>query len=56
MVVIFLDIIHHQIMGNTKAALLIFMDTSLRVKNGYACSIEPNDRNVFSHLDYKNSS
>ena len=54
--VIFWDIIHHQIMGNPKAALLSFRDTNLRVKNGYACSIEPNHRKVFSHLDYKNSS
>ena len=43
-------------MGDTKAALLSFRDTNLRVKNGYACSIEPNHRKVFSHLDYKSSS
>ena len=41
MMFIYLDIIHYQIVGDTKAPLL-------RV-----CSIEPNHRKVFSNLDYK---
>ena len=50
---IYLDIIRYQIVGYTKAPLLGVIDTNRRVKNGYACSIEPNHRKVFSNLDYK---
>ena len=53
MMFIYLDISHYQIVGNTKALLLRVIDTNRRVKNGYACSIEPNHRKVFSNLDYK---
>ena len=47
----YLDINHYQIVGDTKAPLLRFIDTNRRVKNGYACSIEPNQSKVFSNLD-----
>ena len=50
---IYLDIIHYQIVGDTKAPLLRVIDTNRRVKNGYACTIEPNHRKVFSNLDLK---
>ena len=50
---IYLDIIHYQIVGDTKAPLLRVIDTNRRVKNGYACTIEPNHRKVFSNLDFK---
>ena len=53
MMFIYLDIIHYQIVGDTKAPLLRVIDTNRRVKNGYVCSIEPNHRKVFSNLDYK---
>ena len=53
MMFIYLDIIRYQIVGDTKAPLLGVIDTNRRVKNGYACSIEPNHRKVFSNLDYK---
>ena len=53
MMLIYLDIIHHQIVGDTKAPLLRVIDTNRRVKNGYVCSIEPNHRKVFSNLGYK---
>ena len=48
-----MDIIHYQIVGDTKAPLFRVIDTNRRVKNGYACSVEPNHRKVFSNLDYK---
>ena len=41
------------IVGDTKAALLRVIDTSCRVINGYACTIDPNHRKVFSNLDFK---
>ena len=53
MMFIYLDIIHYQIVGDTKAPLLRVIDTNRRVKNGYVCSIEPNHRKIFSNLDYK---
>ena len=53
MMFIYLDIIRYQIVGDTKAPLLRVIDTNRRVKNGHACSIEPNHRKVFSNLDYK---
>ena len=49
----FMDIIHYQIVGDTKAPLLRVIDTNRQVKNVYACSIEPNHRKIFSNLDYK---
>ena len=53
MMFIYLDIIHYQILVDTKAPLLRVIDTNRRVKNGYVCSIEPNHCKVFSNLDYK---
>ena len=53
MMFIYLDIIRYQIVGDTKAPLLRVIDFNRRVKNGYACSIEPNHRKVFSNLDLK---
>ena len=50
---IYLDIIHYQIVGDTKAPLLRVIDTNRRVNNGNVCPIEPNHRKVFSNLDYK---
>ena len=50
---IYLDISLYQIVGDTKAPLLRVIDTNRRVKNGYACTIEPNHRKVFSNLDLK---
>ena len=50
---IYMDIIHYQLVGDTKASLLRVIDTNRRMKNGYACTIEPNHRKVFSNLDFK---
>ena len=50
---IYMDIIHYQIVGDTKAPLLRVIDTNRQVKHGYVCSIEPNHRKVFSKLDNK---
>ena len=50
---IYLDIINYQVVRDTKAPLLRVIDANRRVKNGYACGIEPNHRKVFSDLDYK---
>ena len=49
----YLDIIHYQIVGDTKEPILRVLDTNRRVKNGYACTIEPNHRKVFSNLVFK---
>ena len=49
----YLDRIQYQIVGDTKAPLLRVIDTTRRVKNGYACTIEPNHRKVFSNLYVK---
>ena len=51
--VFYLDIIHYPIVGDTKEPLLRVLDTNRRMKNGYACTIEPNHRKVFSNLDFK---
>ena len=53
MMFIYLDIIRHQILDDTIAPLHRVIDTNRRVKNGYACSIEPNHRKVFSNLELK---
>ena len=53
MMLMYLEIIHYQIVGDTKAPLLRVIDTNRRVKNGYVCSIEPNHRKIFKNLDYK---
>ena len=53
MMFIYLDIIQNQIVGDTKAMLIRVIDINRRVKNGYACSIEPIHRTVFSNLDFK---
>ena len=53
MMFIYLDIIHNQVVGETKEPLLRVIDTNRRVKNGYACSNESNHRKSFSNLDYK---
>ena len=50
---IYLDTIHYQIVGDTKAPLLRVLDTNRRVKKGYACTIEPNHCKVFGNLDFK---
>ena len=50
---IYLDLIRYQIVGDTKAPLLRVIDTNRRVENGYACTIEPNQRKVFSNLDLR---
>ena len=41
---VYIDIIQYQTVG----------DANRRIKNGSACSIEPNHRKNFTDLDYKN--
>ena len=53
MIFIYLDIIHYQIVRDSKAPLLRVIVTNRRVRNGYACSIEPNHRKSLSNLDYE---
>ena len=48
---IYLDINHYQTVGDTKTTLLRGFDTNHQVQNGYAYTIEPNHRKVFSNLD-----
>ena len=40
-------------MGDTKAPLLRVIDTNRRVKNNYACTVEPNYCKVFKNLYFK---
>ena len=51
MMLMYLEIIHYQIVGDTKAPLLRVIDTNRRVKNGYVCSIEPNHRKSLTSQD-----
>ena len=53
MMFIYYDIIHYQIVSDTKALLLRVIDTNRRVKNGYACITEPTHHKVLSNLDCK---
>ena len=50
---IYLVIFHYQIVRDTKAPLHRVIDTNRRLRNGYACSIEPNHRKILSNLEYK---
>ena len=49
----YLGIFHYQTVGDTKAHLLRLIDTNRRVKNGNACTIEPNHHKVCSKLDFQ---
>ena len=53
MMFIYLDITHNQIVVGTKTPLRRVIDTNRRVKNGYACSLEPNHRKAFTNWEYK---
>ena len=50
---VYIDIIQYQTVGDAKAPLLRVIDSNRRIKNGSACSIEPNHRKNFTNLDYK---
>ena len=50
---VYIDIIQYQTVGDAKAPLLRVIDSNRRIKNGSACSIEPNHRKIFTILDYK---
>ena len=50
---IYLNIIHYQHVGHTKAPLLRIIDSKRRLKNGNIGSVELSHRIVFSNLDYK---
>ena len=45
--------IQYQTVGDAKAQLLRVIDSNRRIKNGSACSIEPNHQKTFTNLDYK---
>ena len=53
LIFVYIDIIQYQTVGDTKAPLLRVIDSNRRIKNGSACSIEPNHRKNFTNLDYK---
>lgn len=50
---VYIDIITHQLVGNTKAPLLRVIDTNRRLKNGSLSPNEPTHRKNFSTLEYK---
>lgn len=49
----YVNIITHQLVGNTKVPLLRVIDTNRRLKNGGLSQVEPTHRKVFSNLEYK---
>ena len=53
LIFVYIDIFHYQTVGDAKAPLLRVIDSNRRIKNGSACSIEPNHRKNFTDLDYK---
>ena len=53
LIFVYIDIIQYQTVGDAKAPLLRVIDSNRRIKNGSACSIEPNHRKNFTNLDYK---
>ena len=53
LIFVYIDIIQNQTVGDAKAQLLRVIDSNRRIKNGSACSIEPNHRRNFTYLDYK---
>ena len=48
-----IDIFQNQSVGDAKTPLLLVFDSNRRIKNGCACSIEPNHRKNFTNLDFK---
>ena len=55
MMLFYLDKFRYQIMVDIKAGSLRVIDTNRLVRNGYACSIEPNNRKVITNIDYTNA-
>ena len=53
LIFVYIAIIQYQTVGDAKAPLLRVIDSNRRIKNGSACSIEPNHRKNFTNLDYK---
>ena len=53
-VFVYFDIIQYKTVGDAKAPLLRFIDSNRRIKNGSACSIEPNHWKNFTSLNFKN--
>ena len=53
LIFVYNDIIQPQTDGDAKALLLLVIDSNRRIKNGGACSIEPNHQKNFTKLDYK---
>ena len=49
----YIDTIQYQTVGDAKAPLLRVIDSKRRIKNGSACSVEPNHRKNFTKLAYK---
>ena len=46
LIFVYIDIIQYQTVGDAKATLLRVIDSNRRIKNGSACSIEPNHRRL----------
>ena len=53
LIFVYIDIIQYQNVGDAKAPLLSVIGSNRLIKNGSACSIEPNHRKNFTNLDYK---
>ena len=53
LIFVYFDIFQYQTVGYAKATLLRIIESNRRIKNGSACSIEPNHRKNFTNLDYK---
>ena len=49
----YVNITEYQYIGDTKAPLILVIDSKQRLKNGSPCEIEPTHRIVFSNLEYK---
>ena len=53
LILIYINIIEYQCVGDAKVPLLRVIDSKQRLKKGSVCEFEPTHRIVFSNLDYK---
>ena len=53
LIFIYVNVIEHQYVGDTKAPLIRVIDSKQRLKNSSPCKIQPTHRIVFSNLEYK---
>ena len=53
LIIFYIDITQYQTVGDSKVPLLRVINSNRRIKNGSACSIEPNHRKNFTNLALK---